>query len=342
MIWLTWRQFRAQSIVAVAALALFAAALLMTGPNLSHLYDASGLGACHTPTDCPKQTTAFLARMKADSTYPALYFTSLVAVAAAPGLIGVFWGAPLITRELEANTFPLVWNQSITRARWAAVKLGLLALAAIVVAGLLSLLTTWWARPIDRAGGFPAGTAQYGRFSSQVFDSRGVAPMAYAAFAFVVGVVVGMLIRRTVPAMAVTLLVFAAVQVLTPNFVRPNLMSPAHTTGPTLNAEALDAMVVDNGGHVIMPVSIPGSWIVTNQTIGADGKVYLLPDDPHCGGGKQACVDWLATQNLRQYVTYQPANRYWTFQWTETALFAGASVALGGWCVWWIKRGRVG
>jgi hypothetical protein len=341
MIWLTWRQFRAQSIVAVVVLALFAAALLATGPNLAHLYDASGLSACRVPSDCPKQTTVFLARMKADSTYPALYFTSLVVVTVAPGLIGVFWGAPLIPHELEAGTFPLVWNQSVTRARWAAVKLGLLALAAIAVTGLLSLLTTWWAGPIDRAGGFPAGTTRYGRFSSEVFDARGVAPMAYAAFAFVVGVVVGMLVRRTVPAMAVTLLVFAAVQVLTPNVIRPALFTPAHSTSAPLSAAALDGMVVDHGGHVIMPVDLPGSWVVSNQTIAPDGREYLLPDDPHCGGGKQACVDWLATQNLRQYVTYQPANRYWTFQWAEAAQFTAVSAVLAACCVSSIRRGRV-
>ena len=41
-----------------------------------------------------------------------------------PALIGAFWGAPLITREFEAGTFRLAWNQSVTRARWLAIKLG--------------------------------------------------------------------------------------------------------------------------------------------------------------------------------------------------------------------------
>ena len=53
-----------------------------------------------------------------------------------PALIGLFWGAPLIARELEAGTHRLVWNQSITRTRWLAVKLGLTGLAAMVAAGL--------------------------------------------------------------------------------------------------------------------------------------------------------------------------------------------------------------
>ena len=43
MIWLTWRQFRAQAIAAAAALAVLAIALAVTGPHLAHLYDASGI-----------------------------------------------------------------------------------------------------------------------------------------------------------------------------------------------------------------------------------------------------------------------------------------------------------
>jgi hypothetical protein len=46
MIWLTWRQFRAQTAVAAAALAAFAVILGMTGPNLAHADAASGLASC--------------------------------------------------------------------------------------------------------------------------------------------------------------------------------------------------------------------------------------------------------------------------------------------------------
>ena len=55
---------------------------------------------------------------------------------------------------------------------------------------------TWWSAPIDDAYG--------NRMFPEVFTTRGVVPAAYAAFAFVAGVTAGMLIRRTVPAMAVT------------------------------------------------------------------------------------------------------------------------------------------
>ena len=43
MIWLTWRQFRAQALTAAAALAAFAILLAATGPHLASLYAASAI-----------------------------------------------------------------------------------------------------------------------------------------------------------------------------------------------------------------------------------------------------------------------------------------------------------
>ena len=60
-----------------------------------------------------------------------------------------------------------------------------------------------------------------GRFSSLVFATHGITPLGYAAFAFTLGVTAGALIRRTVPAMAVTLAIFAAVQIAMPLWIRP-------------------------------------------------------------------------------------------------------------------------
>jgi hypothetical protein len=69
-----------------------------------------------------------------------------------------------------------------------------------------------------------------GRFSSLVFATHGITPLGYAAFAFTLGTATaGALIRRTVPAMAVTLAIFAAVQVAMPLWVRPHLIPPDRT-----------------------------------------------------------------------------------------------------------------
>ena len=59
MIWLTWRQFRAQAITAAAALALFAVVLAATGSHLASMYDSSGLITCHGGT-CAGLASTFL------------------------------------------------------------------------------------------------------------------------------------------------------------------------------------------------------------------------------------------------------------------------------------------
>jgi hypothetical protein len=76
--------------------------------------------------------------MKSDAIYPLLYFLGVGLLYVTPVIAGAFWGAPLVTRELGTGTFRLAWNQSVTRARWMLVKLGLIGVAAMATAGLLT------------------------------------------------------------------------------------------------------------------------------------------------------------------------------------------------------------
>jgi hypothetical protein len=339
MIWLTWRQFRAQTVVAAAALAGFAVIFGVTGPNLAHAYAASGLASCRG--NCTSLSSTFLTQVKSDSVYPLLYFAGGAALYLTPALIGIFWGAPLVSRELEAGTLRLTWNQSVTRTRWMAAKLGLVGLAAIATAGLLSLILTWWSGPIDRAGGFPVTAGQLSRFSPLVFDARGFAPVGYAAFAFTLGVTVGVLTRRTLPAMAIVLACVAVVQLGWPSVVRPHLIPPVTSTS-TVSVNVSTARVGHEGELAVPVTGMPGAWIVSNQTITPAGKVFVLPDVVACNTGtQQQCNRFLATQHLRQRITYQPANRFWAFQAYETAIFAVLSLALAGFSVWWIRSRRL-
>ena len=50
----------------------------------------------------------------------------------------------------------------------------------------------------------------------------------------------------------------------------------------------------------------------------------------------QQCIDAVSA-HFHQFVVYQPANRFWTFQAYETVLFVIASAALAGVCLWWVR-----
>ena len=110
MIRLAWRQFRAPAIVAMVALVVVGAFAAITGPSLAHAYDVA-LAACTSTGDCASTMRTFALNDSAIRTA----FTTLMIVV--PVLLGAFWGAPLIAREIEAGTFPLVWTQSVSGSR---------------------------------------------------------------------------------------------------------------------------------------------------------------------------------------------------------------------------------
>jgi hypothetical protein len=347
MTWLTWRQFRLQAIAAGAVLAVLAIALGVTGGHVAHMYAVSGLASCAGHHDCAFRASNFASALSG-TVYQFVYYLGTGLLYVAPAVIGVFWGAPLITRELEAGTFRLAWSQSVTRTRWLAVKLGIIGLASMAAAGLISLMVTWWAGPINQAsalnGGRDGSTNGLGRLSPLLFGAGGVAPIGYAAFAFVLGVTVGVLLRRTIAAMAITLALFALVQLAMPNWVRPHLITPAQTSA-AFDASNLTGLFIGNGQVTVTgAVSKPGAWILSNQTVTAAGHVFHGPIPPACNSDTQsfrACQNALGRLHLRQVVTYQPASRYWALQWYETALFVALAVVLAGFCFWWIRRRRV-
>jgi len=347
MIWLTWRQFRTQVIVAGAALAATAITLLITGINLRHSYSSAGLPDCHAHGNCEQLATSFLNELHSGTKgpYDLIFIASGIVLYAVPGLIGLFWGAPLLAREFETGTLRLVWNQSVSRNRWLGIKLGLIGLAAIATAGLFSLLITWWAGPIDQAVNYAGPTALIGlnRLDPALFGARGIAPIGYSAFALLLGITAGVLIRRTIPAMAATLAGFVGVQLVWVNWIRPHLISPAVDRAPLTNSFA-DLMVQQPGGQMTVtgPWHEAGAWVLSNQTVTASGHVFTGPATAPClGNSIQACVSWLDTKHLHQLVTYQPATRFWAFQGLESASFVVLAVLLAWFCAWWMGRHRL-
>jgi hypothetical protein len=345
MMWLTWRQARTQAVAISALIAAFAILLLATGPHLVTLYRDSSFAACHT--NCGQDASNFLNQLAAGSLYHLIYLLGAVLIIALPVVIGLFWGAPLIARELDSGTFRLAWNQSVTRERWLAVKLGVLGLTSMALAGLFSLILSWWASPIDHAAAVGASGGFQQRFFPTLFAARGVVPIGYAAFAFALGVLIGLLIRRTIPAMAVTLAVTAAVLIAMPLGIRPHLITPVrYTTALTAaNIQGLTATGPGPGGQMRTVFAgtpdLPGAWVLSTQVTAASGSSTLGPVPSACqslNSGPQACFSALARMHLKQVVTYQPASRYWAFQWLELGIFLTAAILLAWACFWLIRR----
>ncbi|MFC8794815.1 ABC transporter permease subunit [Streptomyces cinereoruber] len=332
MIWLTWRQFRSQAAVLFAAVAALAATLTVTGPQLADLYRTAGSGLVDQVSS-------------ADQT---LYYTGLLIVLAVPAIIGMFWGAPLIARELETGTHYLAWNQGVTRTHWLATKLGIGAAASMTAAGLTSLAVSWWSSPIDRSiNGGGATDTYFARLDPVAFAARGVVPVAHAAFAFVLGVALGLVIRRTLPAMATTFALYTAVQIAVPMWIRSHLAAADQITVP-IEPDGAPISIQEEAKEIIAHPEVPGAWETSQQTLNAAGQPTPVPSSfadclrtesgPPTLQQFEGCLADLGAQGYKQQVTYQPAGNFWTLQWSETGLYLGLALALTGFCAWWIRR----
>jgi len=330
MIRFTWLRFRAQALVALGALAVLAVVLLVTGIRLADAYDTA-VAACKLHNDCAQALELFPSNRYLTASN--LLHPLVIAV---PCVLGMFWGAPLAAREFETGTYRLAWTQGSTRTRWLAVKLALVGAASMAVSGLLSLMVTWWSGPIAAA---QAGA----RIDPGIFSESGIAPVGYAAFAFAFGVTAGLLIRRTLPAIAVTLAIFVAVVWLAfPSWVRPHLLSPAQATAPLSTASINGYEILRDGRMVVQtsPPDLPGAWILSTQLRTPADRNGSIPATQACAlhtSSMQTCNAYIESLHLRQTVTYQPAGRYWPLQWLETGIYLTLALALAGLCLWWIR-----
>ena len=149
MIWLTWRQHRKQLFFAVLGLIVVAGLMFPTGRQMHRAFDrdvASCLAAeGHTEFarhDNEAYQACRLAAERFTGEYSSLIFLAVL-FALLPLFVGLFFGAPLVAREVEHGTHRLVWTQGVTRTRWALAKFGLVGAAVLVLAIGYAALLAW-------------------------------------------------------------------------------------------------------------------------------------------------------------------------------------------------------
>jgi hypothetical protein len=225
---------------------------------------------------------------------------------AVPVLIGAFWGATVAGRELETGTAALIWTQSIPRRAWLRAKVTTLLVASVLCSAAVSGVVTWWARP---------GSPNYNnRFEGIHFDTQGVVPVAYALFAAALGLFAGTLWRRALPAIATTVGAFLGVRLLIELLARPHFNSPIVRVYPVGDMDPTPA----------------GALSISNDLL-HHGQVVNGPIRPACAelsltrAPMNDCMQRLGYE-LRSI--YQPANRYWPFQWIEFGIFVGLAAVL--------------
>jgi hypothetical protein len=146
--------------------------------------------------------------------------------------------------------------------------------------------------------------------------------------------------------MAVTLAVFAAVETVFALRVRFHLIPPVRLDSAlsmhwvTETGTGGPAGPSPGSFFVGITPSLPGAWIGSSHVTTAAGSVSLGRTPAACGPNStdSACTATIARMHLRQVLVYQPASRFWAFQWYETAICLALALLLAGCCVWWVRR----
>jgi hypothetical protein len=321
MIWVSWRQHRDELLGLAGVMALLAVIFVPVGLQMRHVFAHTGMAGCvpdgFSSSTCSDAFASFQRQFD--------WFTSLLGwLNLVPGILGAAVGAPLVAREMERGTFRLAFTQSVSRTRWILVKVAVLAVAVISVAMIFIVLVTWTRVPLDRLGS---------RLNpNTTFDFEGTVGVGYFLFAFALGAFLGTVLRRVVPALVGTLILFVPVRLI----VQSRRLSFFPPLTRTANASILVQQKV--GSDYVLGISLgadPHRYPTASEQMHALSQATVAcplqkSPDPAC----------LQVHGVRAIETYVPLSRFWELQLIETSGFVLTAAVLLGLTVWIVRRRR--
>jgi hypothetical protein len=331
MAWVTWRQHRfalAGVAVLLGGLALW---LWLAGLQLHHAYAAALACRPATSIPCTDLVTSFNGMDKV------LWFG--YPLQAVPALIGAFAGAPVLARELETGTFRYAWTQGFGRWRWALAKLVPLAVLLAAATGAFSVLVSWYYQPYFATGNQALFLSEASPLSGGLFDLRGVALAGWTLAAFAIGVLAGMLVRRVVPAMVATLAVYAGLALTAALFLRQRYLMPVvarNLVSPPASGYLVGQWWTKGGRFAFAGVPDAGGMPPMNYLQQVCPRIAAA-----AGGYKPSPPGILRCFTEHGYAlltSYQPAGRFWPFQWIEGGWLLALSALLVAATIWLVRR----
>jgi len=325
MAWVTWRQHRLALGGVAALLGALAMWLWIVGRHLHHAYAAAT--ACHAASSpaCADLTSSF------NGMYAAL--ANGTALQPVPALIGAFVGAPVLAREMESGTFRYAWTQGFGRWRWALAKLVALAVVVTAAAGAISVLIAWYYQPYFATGNQTLSLTQVSPLTPALFDLHGVAFAAWTLVAFAIGALAGILIRRVVPAIVATLAAYTGLAVAAATLLRQHYLTPLATSSLNVPASAwITSQWWTKGGKFAF-TGLPPMQLL-QQFCPAPPLGSVTRSKP----SSVSLAQCLSRHGYTRWTSYQPASRFWPFQWIEGGWLLALSMLLIAATVWLVRR----
>jgi hypothetical protein len=302
--WLIWRQHRLEILGLLLGAGLIAAALVYGADLATRVREEFGVDTCQ-PLPNTNANCVPLAIQAGERLQPFRWLVMVLLFL--PALVGSFVGGPLFARDLERGTHRLVWTQGITRMRWAGTKL----MTILIVAALAG--TT-----VGVFGGLATTIVGSGD-AYQSFDLQAPAVVSHVVFAVAVAAFVGTLSRRILTGMLAGLLLFGIVRVGVLSELRPDYEPPVAIVYGS-DARDRDFRVPE------------GAWFIAADHVDREGRVVppervrsLIEASFRSRAPMNA---YLAENGAYQRLRFQPAARFWRFQWIEAFLFVALSAAL--------------
>jgi hypothetical protein len=278
MIWVTWRQHRAQAIACLVLFIALAILAVVAGIQMRTAFGDDGLPGCLARSggaDCPAVITSFVDRFG-----HGVSSITNVPLLALPGLLGVVVGAPLLGRELERGTWRLAWSQTVPRTRWLVTKLGLVTGGLVVFGAAVTAVMTWSHAPLYRVTS---------RLQPVPLNGDGLTFTASLLCAFGLAVLAGLLLRNTIAAVVVayiaweiptTVVALMSGPIRIPAPATMRISCPTGCPGATTDSVPpvtghlgdLVLSVTRSGGELVVSY-LPASRFWTEQLIG--GGLFL-------------------------------------------------------------------
>jgi hypothetical protein len=324
--WLTWRQHRWMIVAGVLGFGLFTAYLWWLDHEIGRLAAVCG-GPCSLQST-PRELLTFEISASSALGTPML----------ASALVAAFLAAPLVSREYEQRTNLLVWSQDVRAAHWLAAKAALLATVAAVLSAVLGFVASGLAHRMHNL--YDAQLRSHSLFSLYFFEATPAMQVGYTLFGFALGLAVSALVRRTVPAMGITLVVFIAARLLVHrerSYFMPVLRHLEPISQPAevrfgARKSPMDALgdnpLLVNGGYA----DAAGNSVTTADQC---SRVNVTPG-PSSGDVWQACIRDHGVVNT--YLDYQPGSRMGTFHLIEEGIFVGLAAVLFVLALWRVRR----
>ncbi|GAA2610710.1 hypothetical protein GCM10010304_73100 [Streptomyces roseoviolaceus] len=307
--WLVWRQHRAAFWTLIALTLLCVVVMVFLRGQVVDYLDAHPQKSGGLPPDFEKYT----ARLFSFGGY----------LGYVPLLTGVLLGAPLIAGDLESGTAKLVTSQSVSRLRWLTTKLAMPAALIALSTAVLAAVFNWWWSPVKGRSGTLEWT------SGAFFDVTWVMPVAYALMTFVVGVAVGMLLRRTLVSMVVTLGIVVAIGVVWDRFRLDlgNLLSVSTDkgVGPGAARPKLPAGAVQQG---------EGTYFLTSSGARLDWTACL--DKIDNDRAHTACLE--SKHVIGWSIDYLPISQMHTMQWLGAGIMLAVAAAIVTFIIVWGRK----